>query len=442
MTPSSRYETQAVDTTPLTQALEFKFAGRSASNRFMKAAMQERLCTWKPDDLNLSGVPDAAMFRVYEEWSEGSIGIILTGSIIFEHDQITQRGDPVVPTGTPCNGKRFDAFATLAGIGKTHGSLMIGQINHPGRLIDESMQAHPISASDIQQDIQTGQTFAKPHAASKDEIGGILEGFAHCAAYLEGAGFDGVEIHAAHGYLPAQFLSSTSNLRTDEYGGDLRSRLRLIAEVAQAIRKRTGSSFILGIKLNSVEFQGSFESNNARELCAFIEDNSFDFVELSGGTLEHFQHKRESTRRREAFFLDFAESVAPLLSQTRVYITGGFKTAGAMVQALDKAHGIGLGRPLCQEPQLCRGILEGIVNTAIKQLPSEDNFAVSNVVAGTQIRRISRSHHPLDMSQEYNEDSFNQEMSAWTDRLKSDSNAYGFFDVTPAAFVRGFGCRT
>ena len=143
-------------------------------------------------------------------------------------------------------------------------------------------------------------SFAKPHAASIQEIAGIIEGFAHAAEYLEKAGFDGIEIHGAHGYLLAQFLAQTTNKRTDTYGGSLQNRARIILEIGDEIRKRTQPGFILSIKMNSVEFQeGGFQADEAKKLAAMLEEHKFDFVELSGGTYENlkFGHERESTKR-------------------------------------------------------------------------------------------------------------------------------------------------
>ena len=158
-------------------------------------------------------------------------------------------------------------------------------------------------------------------------------------------------------------------------------------EIAQEIRKRVPSSFIVGIKINSVEFQEKgFQPEECRELCANLEKNSFDFVEISGGTYEHlaFAHQRESTKKREAFFLEFAEAIVPALNKTKTYITGGFKTVGAMVQALDTVDGVGLARPVCQEPRLCKDILEGRVRGAILPRLDQQNFGLTNVAAGTQ----------------------------------------------------------
>jgi 2,4-dienoyl-CoA reductase-like NADH-dependent reductase (Old Yellow Enzyme family) len=200
-----------------------------------------------------------------------------------------------------------------------------------------------------------GMTFAKPHPATEQEIATIIDQFAHAAEFLEKAGYDGIELHGAHGYLLAQFLSPTTNRRTDKYGGSLENRIRLIIEIAEECRKRVSPSFILGIKINSVEFQDKgFSPEEAKELCKALEAARFDYIELSGGTYESlaFVHKRESTRKRESFFIEFAEEIMKPLSKTKTYITGGFKTVGAMVKALDIVDGVGLARPVCQEPDL------------------------------------------------------------------------------------------
>ena len=188
-------------------------------------------------------------------------------------------------------------------------------------------------------------------------------------------------------------------------------------------------SFILGIKINSVEFQDSgFDPSECKSLCASLEANSFDFVELSGGTYESlaFAHKRESTKKREAFFLDFAETIVPALSKTKTYITGGFKTVGAMVNALHTVDGVGLARPVCQEPRLCADILAGRVKGAIKQRLDESNFGITNVAAGSQIRMIGKDEEPIDLSREENEEAFMKDMGHWSEVMASDTGMYSF----------------
>lgn len=282
-----------------------------------------------------------------------------------------------------------------------------------------------------------GMTFAKPHPASEEDIQNIIEGFSHAAEFLEKAGYDGIELHGAHGYLLSQFLSPTTNKRTDKYGGSLENRARLILEIAQAIRQRTKPDFIVSIKLNSVEFQDKgFSPDEARELCTMLEENKFDFVELSGGTYEQlaFVHKRESTKKREAFFMEFADAIAPVLKKTKSYVTGGFKTVGAMVHALKSVDGVGLGRPTTQEPHICKDILEGKIKGAIKQRLDESNFGLTNVAAGTQIRQIGKDQEPIDLSKEENEQAFMQDMGAWAEKMGKDSAmvSYGYVDIESA----------
>jgi 2,4-dienoyl-CoA reductase-like NADH-dependent reductase (Old Yellow Enzyme family) len=329
----------------------------------------------------------------------------------------------------------------MATQGKAEGNLMVGQVSHPGRQVEERIQKDPVSASDIQLkgDVM-GMKFAQPHAASEAEIADIIERFAHAAEYLEKAGWDGVELHGAHGYLLAQFLAPSTNQRTDKYGGSLENRSRLILEIAQAIRKRTRSDFILGIKLNSVEFQDKgFEPEEAKKLCALLEENRFDFVELSGGTYESlaFGHKRDSTKKREAFFLEFADLIAPVLSKTKTYVTGGFKTVGAMVSALDVVDGVGLARPLAQEPRFCKDVLSGKIKGAIKQQFDENDFGITNVAAGTHIRQIGKDHEPIDLSKGENVEAFKKDMGAWGQKLGGDKEMkeYGYVDITSSEAV-------
>ena len=397
--------------------------------------MTERISSWDPKNFDARGIPSKNLINVYKRWGEGKLGTILTGNIMMEVDQLEAAGNPIVPRGAEFNGERFEAFKKLAEESKAHGSLIVGQVSHPGRQCPDAIQKNPVSASDVQlEGTIMGMTFAKPHAASDKEIENIIEGFTHTAEYLHKAGYDGIELHGAHGYLLAQFLSPTTNQRTDKYGGSLANRSRLIMEIAQRIQSRVPKDFILGIKINSVEFQkGGFDPEECKQLCATLEANKFDFVELSGGTYEElaFGHKKESTKKREAFFLEFAEAIVPALTKTKTFITGGFKSVGAMVNALNTVDGVGLARPICQEPRLCAEILSGKVRGAIKQRLDESNFGLTNVAAGSQIRMIGKDQEPIDLSKEENEQAFMKDMGHWTDLMAHDTGmySYGYIDI-------------
>ncbi|KAH7371969.1 hypothetical protein BKA66DRAFT_468947 [Pyrenochaeta sp. MPI-SDFR-AT-0127] len=435
MAPRRYQAAEHKDAAPLGKPLDFAFSKRTAQNRFLKGAMTERLSSWDPKNLEARGIPSKNLANVYRRWGEGEFGVILTGNVMIEYDHLEAAGNPIIPRGSPYEGERFEGFKELATQSKKHGSLIVAQVSHPGRQVPENIQKHPISASNVQLEGNImGLTFAKPRAATDEDIQNIIEGFAHAAEYLEKAGYDGIQLHGAHGYLLAQFLAPSTNRRTDKYGGSLENRARLITEIGQEIRRRTSSSFVLGIKLNSVEFQEKgFDTEEAGTLCKILEDNSFDFVELSGGTYEQlaFGHKRESTKKREAFFLEFAEKITPSLSKTKTYVTGGFKTASAMVDALNTVDGVGLARPVCLEPELPKQIINGEVDAAIDQLTDDNDFGITNVAAGTQIRQLGKDQQPIDLSDEKNLEGFMKDVGTWSQGLAEDKDGsrYGFVDI-------------
>lgn len=436
--PSPRFESADVDASPLGQPLHFEFSGRDAPNRFLKGAMTERLSSWDAENLPARGVPSEQLVNVYKRWGEGEIGLVLSGNVMIEYDHLEAAGNPIVPRDAPYEGERFERFKAMATATKKHGSLAVAQVSHAGRQVESRIQKNPISASDVQLEGNImGMTFCKPRPATEEDIKNIIEGFAHAAEYLEKAGWDGVELHGAHGYLLAQFLSQTTNQRTDKYGGSLENRCRLIVEIAAEIRKRTSKSFILGIKLNSVEFQDKgFNPEEARDLCKILEENKFDFVELSGGTYEKlaWSHRKESTKKREGFFMEFADLIAPVLSKTKVYVTGGFKTVGAMVDCLKSVDGVGLARPLCQEPRLCKDMLAGKVKGAIKMKIEDTDFGLSVFAAGVQIKQIGKDHEPIDLSSDEQYESFMKDAGNYMVKAAADTkleNA-GFMDLTSA----------
>lgn len=238
----------------------------------------------------------------------------------------------------------------------------------------------------------------------------MTRGFIHSAKYLEAAGFDGIELHGAHGYLLAQFLSARTNKRTDAYGGSLTNRMRLLIDIARRIRNETSSSFIVGVKLNSVEFQdGGFTVEEAAQVCRELQDVEMDFVELSGGTLEKIGHEwtKETTQKREAFFLKFAEMIVPQMGtasgqrRTKIFTTGGLRTTGAIVKALDVVDAIGIARPAAQEPWIARDILNGEFMGAIHpQAPFDNDSVMSNGMTGAQLRQVASGFMPFNSSDE------------------------------------------
>jgi hypothetical protein len=199
--------------------------------------------------------------------------------------------------------------------------------------------------------------------------------------------------------------------------------MRFLMEISRGIRARTSPSFVVGVKLNSVEFQdGGFTAAEAAEVCRVLQDEvEMDFVELSGGTLEKVGHEwtKETTIKREAFFLRFAELIVPQLGKTaaerhtKVFITGGLRTIDAMAAALDTVDAIGIARPAAQEPWIGGDIIGGRVTGAVKPVaPFDNDSALGLVLAGAQMRQVAFGFKPFNSSDEKAIESFLKDKAA------------------------------
>jgi 2,4-dienoyl-CoA reductase-like NADH-dependent reductase (Old Yellow Enzyme family) len=210
---------------------------------------------------------------------------------------------------------------------------------------------------------------------TEDEIKDLIQRFAIAAKAAKDAGFTGVQIHAAHGYLISQFLSPRSNQREDEWGGSLENRARFLMESVRAVRKAVGKAFPVSVKLNSADFQrGGFAFEESLQVARWLEAEGLDLLEISGGSYEQprmmdldgmeeveDQKVPASTAAREAYFVDFAKAMKAELKTLPLMVTGGFRTRAAMDHALATggADLIGLGRPLCGAPYACNDLLNG-----------------------------------------------------------------------------------
>ncbi|KAH9900298.1 NADH:flavin oxidoreductase/NADH oxidase-like protein [Xylariomycetidae sp. FL2044] len=402
--PVRRYESAPADVQVLGQPITFPFSGTTSKNRFKKAAMAEDLATWSPTVLEDRGIPTKESIELYKRYGEGGWGIITTGNMDIEFDMLDGIGDHIITPECAPSGPRFDAFAEMARGATAHGSLLIAQVTHPGRQLAARIRKDTIAPSAIQ--LEKGLTvYAKPREATASDIARVIEGFAHAAAYLQKAGFSGMELHAAHGYLLSQFLSAESNRRTDGYGGSLANRTRIVVEIAEAVQRRVAPGFVLGIKINSVEFQDrGMTPDEAGSLCETLERVGYDYVELSGGNhadIGFGGEQRESSRKREAYFVEFVKDIAPRLDKTKTFLVGGLRTAGAMVQVVERdgIDGVALGRAAAQEPRLPRDMLEGGVTGAIRPVDLVINeLFLGLTCANVHLRQIAKGQEPVDLS--------------------------------------------
>lgn len=329
--------------------------GQTIPNRIAKAAMEENMA-------DAAHLPGAALLGLYRQWGAGGAGMLITGNVMVAADAVTGPAGVVLDARQP-----LQPFRDWAAAGKVQGARMWMQINHPGRQVFVATNPEAIAPSAVPVEIAGySQLFAPPRAMTEAEIHRVIGQFAETAALAEQAGFDGVEVHAAHGYLLSQFLSPLTNRRSDGWGGSLHNRARLLVEVIRAVRARVSPGFGVGVKLNSADFQkGGFEAVDAVAVVRMLNAEAVDLVEISGGSYEspamqgrpQDEGKRDSTRAREAYFLDFARDIVAEADMP-VMVTGGIRRRATAEAALAPEDGrpgvamVGIAQALAYCPDL------------------------------------------------------------------------------------------
>ena len=339
--------------------------GAVLSNRFAKAAMTEGLA-------GRLGVPGEELCRLYEIWSDGGAGMLLSGNIMVDRHHLERPGNVVIDR--PPDLEMRQALKRWASSATRKGNHFWAQISHAGRQTQKMVNAKPKAPSAVKLALPGGQ-FGEPVELNCGEIEDIISRFGICAAAVKEAGFTGVQVHAAHGYLLSQFLSSRSNRRTDEFGGALANRARPLLAIIEEIRSTVGPDYPISVKLNSADFQkGGFAFEDSLQVAKWLEAASVDLIEISGGTYEQpkllgidgmeeeeNQNIPASTLMREAYFVDFAVAMRKEL-KIPLMVTGGFRQSIAMKQAIESggADVIGLGRPMCVMTDAPNQLLNGI----------------------------------------------------------------------------------
>lgn len=339
--------------------------GAVIPNRLAKGAMTEGLAT-------PAGVPTPELARLYRVWSEGGAGMLLTGNVMIDRDHLERPGNVIVDRAP--DAAMMAALKAWAEAGTANGNHLWMQISHSGRQTQKAVNAAPKAPSAVTVGLPGGR-FGEPVPLTGDEIAALPGRFALVAAAAKDAGFTGVQIHGAHGYLLSSFLSSRTNRREDGWGGSLENRARLLLDVVRAVRAAVGPGFPVSVKLNSADFQrGGFAFEDSVAVARMLEAAGVDLLEISGGSYEQpammdtpgleaadAPKVAASTTAREAYFVDFAKAMKAELKAMPLMVTGGFRTRGAMEHALatGAADLIGIGRPLCAAPDGCRDLLAG-----------------------------------------------------------------------------------
>ncbi|KOX35423.1 MULTISPECIES: NADH:flavin oxidoreductase/NADH oxidase family protein [unclassified Streptomyces] len=321
-------------------------SGRVLKNRIAKAAMEE----------NMAGdgqLPDEQLFRLYRRWAVGGTGLLITGNVMVHAEALTGPAGVVLDEHAP-----LEPFTEWAKAAKSGGGAIWMQINHPGRQVASDMPGVVWGPTDIGVSLgKHSSRFGRPTAMTPQQIEETVARYAVTARRAEEAGFDGVEVHAAHGYLLSQFLSPLVNKRTDQWGGSLENRARMLLDIVRAVRAAVSPSFAVGVKLNSADFQrGGFDADDARQVIEMLEPLGVDLVELSGGSYESPAMTGRSTdtrtQAREAYFLDLAKDLVGT-SPLPLMLTGGITKRVTAERVLDSGVAvIGMGTALAVTPDL------------------------------------------------------------------------------------------
>ncbi|MFJ4376089.1 NADH:flavin oxidoreductase/NADH oxidase family protein [Pseudomonas japonica] len=366
--------------------------GSIIPNRLAKAAMEENLA-------DAEHAPSAALLRLYQAWAAGGTGLLISGNVMIDGRAMTGPGGVVLE-----DARQLQRFRDWARTGQARGAQFWLQLNHPGRQMPANLgqptwapSAVPLALGNL------SRHFALPRAMDEDMIAEVIERFANSARLAEQAGFDGVQIHAAHGYLLSQFLSPLSNQRNDRWGGSLDNRARLLLEVVKAVRAVVSPRFAVAVKLNSADFQrGGFSAEDARAVLQRLNGLAVDLVELSGGSYEAPAMQGDArdgrTLAREAYFIEFARDLKEVATMP-LMVTGGIRRKPVAEQVIDSGVAMaGIGTALALEPELPRHWREGRDSAPVlrpitwknKVLASLGNMAAVKF----QLRRLGRGKPP------------------------------------------------
>ncbi|MDT0308428.1 2,4-dienoyl-CoA reductase [Streptomyces sp. DSM 44917] len=370
--------------------------GVTLPNRLAKSAMSEQLG-------DAAHRPTPALARLYGRWGRGGAGLLITGNVMVDRRSLGEPRNVVVE-----DGRDLDALRAWARAARAAGAAALMQLNHPGRQTPPGLSAAVVAPSAVRVNVG-GARFPLPRALTAAEIAEQTGRFAAAAAVAVEAGFDGVQVHAAHGYLVSQFLSPLANLRTDDWGGDPGRRRRFLLETVRAVRAAIGPGRVLSVKLNSADFQrGGFGEAESLEVVRALAAERVDLLEISGGTYERAammgqEHRGAGSRAREAYFLAFAERARAeaAAGALPLMVTGGFRSGTAMRAALASGVDVvGLGRPLALEPDLPRALLADPEATASRARPLTTGVRLLDGAAelawhGHQLRRMGAGRPPL-----------------------------------------------
>lgn len=314
-------------------------------NRLVKPAMSEQL---GDKNNNPKGDELAALYR---RWAEGGIGLMITGNIMVDRNALGEPSNVVLDEQSD-----LGQFRTWVNGGKVNNVKLFAQLNHPGKQIPKFLNSKPMAPSPIPIGGPLASGFNPPREMTVADIERVIGQFATAARLAKEVGFDGIELHGAHGYLINQFLSPVHNKRKDEWGVPT----KFVYEVYKAVRGEVGYDYPVMIKLNSSDFEkGGYSEDDAINVMMQMEKERIDAIEISGGTYQSQSMTGEGQSGKGGYFVEFARGAKNKLN-VPVIVTGGFQNREHIAVAIEDAVDmVGIGRALILDPDMPRKIMDG-----------------------------------------------------------------------------------
>ena len=367
--------------------------GTTIKNRFFKSAMSEGMGT---RDFQ----PKKNIATLYKRWAEGGTGLIITGNIMVDPKGTAEPGNIVFDKNS-----NMEILKNWANQGQQHGAKIMVQLNHPGKQVPKTIAKETVAPSAVPLGNGLNKLFSTPRALTTSEVEELVQKFVTSAKVAKEAGFSGVQIHAAHGYLISQFLSPHDNRRTDKYGGSLENRMRFLKEIYLGMREELGKDFTIGIKINSTDFKedGLTEEDSLKTIIE-LANLGLDFVEISGGTYERpAMMGATSKSTNQVFFAEYSKKLKQKI-EIPVVVTGGIRSINAMNTLLNDntTDFIGIARPLTIDPNIPNKIKQGTytivettrVSTGVKKLDKIFGSLLGIVYYQVLMQNIAKGKEP------------------------------------------------
>ncbi|PKQ62310.1 hypothetical protein BZG02_13450 [Labilibaculum filiforme] len=318
--------------------------GIEVKNRIFRSATQEIM--------PIDGKPSPRMFKMYEDLCEGEVGLIITGASAFSNL------DHYPGQITDMKSGHIAELKKLTDSVHQYGTKIVAQIYYAAAQLFFNPEA-PVYGPSEYVDPVSGLTAT---ALTKEQISLLVKEFGQAAFVAKEAGFDGVQLHGAHGYVFDKFLDPTYNTRTDEYGGDFENRIRFLTEVIEEIKSRCGKDYPLWIKLTCSDFLPENKGITVEDFLAVgvaISKKGIDAIEVSGGSMTGTYSPLRS-KKHAAFHLEEAKRLTEKVDAS-VIAVGGFREIDVVESALaeTKIDAVSIGRALVREPKLIKRWMNG-----------------------------------------------------------------------------------